>query len=1438
MTWPMLLRRQVFFSALLRGALLAAVAFTLWLTPQSSAEASSSVPLDSGATRIGEAQVDSKVGHTCGTSENPSAGQEIQLVSTVTAREDLEGVYVEFELINTTRGLSDKGNAQEGHRDMNAGESGTFSHNVTLLRQGSNWIVKCTVKAHRRLIVDETVSETKSHGFGVARGSLALAGSEAWLNTCEPNEGWEGRRFSLGERFRVNARGIAKGHLGEGANEKNKFDVHLRLYRDGRKVNEFDGNRTATGDHDLWFYDLITAPQSPGYYAIDCVLISRNSHLDLLERIKNVQSCQSGHFIPVIATCMTTLPLDVKFRWHPVWIISTTICVGDETDCPGTSTGPGTTTTTPPPTGEATPETTPVTPVPVPEPPPAPEPPSSSDRAALIALYNDTGGPRWINNLQDREPWQIGVSDSGIDDWYGVRTHDDGRVKDLLLEFDNNLHGTLPSRLGNLTQTLVLSIKGNERDGRSLQGVHGSIPGELGNLTALQGLYLANNELSGAIPEALGNLAELDTLDLSGNRLTGNIPAALDNLANLQDLDLSGNRLEGEIPAALGNLANLQDLDLSGNRLEGEIPATLGNLANLDSLYLSGESNDFTGCIPSGLRRVDDHDLDELEPPFCDVALSGLTVSPGQLDEPFDSARTSFDATVYQSRITVAATAVEGGSFEILDDDNDLLADADTAASGYQVDLATAEETIRVRIVSSDGRQRRPYTLSLTVEGPSAPGAPAIGAITAQGASLLVPWSAAAGSAASAPTAYNLRHILSGASDKADANWTPSTVSASPGSSAVSYWLQDLEPSTAYDVQAQAVNDAGSSPWSASVSATTGAAIRIRWITCAPSRPLPGATVSCTPSVTGGVRTDDSYAWLAAEGTPSTASTRTLQTSWDSKGSKRVVVEACSAGDCASLERTIAVADPNPNFIWDHTQPPAEIALGDSIDLGFEMIKLGVTGTSGGVFVSFPPLTDRDSGGNSLSYESAQGIVETIASLGSGSTVAYRDSGSDQSLQNEDGTQGAPRHLVVAAETSAWPRSFFLPPSRTLKLRVTPRVTGQFRILYRYWLCTSDRQNCVHSPVQDGESVPLADQQGWAAFELTVNVLATPVIDSISCTPDPAQIGNNVDCSPVLSGGTPSSYAWNAGNALAGGTPFEGSDATIATVWDYSGQQRVTLKVCNVAGCDTGEQFVAVGAATTTIPETGGPEPVTEPVAVPEALAVDDGGRVLYSGPASAKAKKGYSPTDTTLHVKVLPTSPMPTLQVAILDDDGFAAGSSPYTSAGALVLALPHEAWVDYHGITVEQYAGNAWAPYTSGVEHTLLALERLVGAVQRTATTAGGIAPAASGEALTAADRLAWAIGQADSLPLDDIFQKRHANCVSQLAVPWLAWAGQTKGVRVSIPLSMPADSYASLAAAFTAAEPGATDGSETALAQLQDLLGTGEDAPVCRPPGALAQ
>ena len=215
---------------------------------------------------------------------------------------------------------------------------------------------------------------------------------------------------------------------------------------------------------------------------------------------------------------------------------------------------------------------------------------ASSDRAALVALYEATDGPNWVDNTK----W---LTDAPIGDWYGVDTNSAGRVVvlDLSGNTDNwpdvtphGLEGSIPSELGSLASLERLNLAYNL--------LTGSIPPELGRLVNLERLYLYSNSLTGPVPPELGKLTNLKRLYLRSNGLTGPIPLELGSLANLQRLELSSNDLTGPIPSELGGLANLERLSLGSNELTGPIPPELGSLANLEGLALN--SNSLTGPMP------------------------------------------------------------------------------------------------------------------------------------------------------------------------------------------------------------------------------------------------------------------------------------------------------------------------------------------------------------------------------------------------------------------------------------------------------------------------------------------------------------------------------------------------------------------------------------------------------------------------------------------------------------------------------------------------------------------------------------------------------------------------------------------------------------------------------------------------------------------------
>ena len=249
---------------------------------------------------------------------------------------------------------------------------------------------------------------------------------------------------------------------------------------------------------------------------------------------------------------------------------------------------------------------------------------ASSDRVALEALYDATGGSGWTNSTN----WKTSAP---LGDWYGVTSDASGRVTELRLS-DNGLAGSIPSTFGGLVKLGWLDLNSNELTGpipsalESLANLYfldlsrnelsGSIPAWLGDMSSLLALYLSGNELTGGIPQELGNL-NLWGLWLAWNDLSvGPIPTWLRNYTNLRWLHLSGSGVTGEIPAWLGSLVNLESLFLTANDLTGPIPSALGNLANLERLDL-GYNWGVSGSLPSSLRRIPLEELDVLVTQAC-----------------------------------------------------------------------------------------------------------------------------------------------------------------------------------------------------------------------------------------------------------------------------------------------------------------------------------------------------------------------------------------------------------------------------------------------------------------------------------------------------------------------------------------------------------------------------------------------------------------------------------------------------------------------------------------------------------------------------------------------------------------------------------------------------------------------------------------------------
>jgi Leucine-rich repeat (LRR) protein len=241
------------------------------------------------------------------------------------------------------------------------------------------------------------------------------------------------------------------------------------------------------------------------------------------------------------------------------------------------------------------------------------------EREALITIYNATNGDGW----EDRSGWRndedTDFNEPGTECyWHGIYC-DSGRTTVTSIYLGaNQLSGTIPVEIGNLTGLVNLSLATNQLGGTipseignltrlealylSASCLEGPIPAEIGGLTSLRRLTLGSDQLSGPIPAEIGNLTRLETLYIAASTLEGPIPAEIGSLTSLQRLGLWRNQLSGPIPAEIGNLTSLESLRLEENRLEGEIPPEIGNLTNLDYLWL--HCNLLSGTIPAEIGNL------------------------------------------------------------------------------------------------------------------------------------------------------------------------------------------------------------------------------------------------------------------------------------------------------------------------------------------------------------------------------------------------------------------------------------------------------------------------------------------------------------------------------------------------------------------------------------------------------------------------------------------------------------------------------------------------------------------------------------------------------------------------------------------------------------------------------------------------------------------
>jgi len=144
----------------------------------------------------------------------------------------------------------------------------------------------------------------------------------------------------------------------------------------------------------------------------------------------------------------------------------------------------------------------------------------------------------------------------------------------------------------------LLSYHGNRH-------LYGTLPDALGRLGGtLKVLALGDNQIGGSLPESIGNLSNLELLSLNDNAMTGSLPATLANMTSLSHLVLSSNSFRGSVNV-LESMKNLTSVLIHSNEFSGTLPGGIfGGVSSDSSLYLDVGNNRFSGDIPTSYGNV------------------------------------------------------------------------------------------------------------------------------------------------------------------------------------------------------------------------------------------------------------------------------------------------------------------------------------------------------------------------------------------------------------------------------------------------------------------------------------------------------------------------------------------------------------------------------------------------------------------------------------------------------------------------------------------------------------------------------------------------------------------------------------------------------------------------------------------------------------------
>eukprot|EP01084_Bolivina_argentea_P125797 222832_1 len=190
--------------------------------------------------------------------------------------------------------------------------------------------------------------------------------------------------------------------------------------------------------------------------------------------------------------------------------------------------------------------------------------------------------------------------------WYGIKCNSQNQTVNIELSI-NNIIGSIPSSISNLTMLSILDLYGNRPSNyygcttSNLQNT--SLPETIYNLKHLTKLDLEYTCLGGILNDKVGNLLNLEYLKLHGNFVTGTIPLSLDNLINLIEIKFGRNPMNGTIPTFKNMHPNVTKYCGNFCAFSGQFPSDiLDKIPNVNLLFWDG--NNFSGTLPQNVNKL------------------------------------------------------------------------------------------------------------------------------------------------------------------------------------------------------------------------------------------------------------------------------------------------------------------------------------------------------------------------------------------------------------------------------------------------------------------------------------------------------------------------------------------------------------------------------------------------------------------------------------------------------------------------------------------------------------------------------------------------------------------------------------------------------------------------------------------------------------------